>query len=27
VNARRMVGMQLITQDTTYAIEHPLGSD
>jgi flagellar assembly factor FliW len=27
VNARRMIGMQLIGPDTTYAIEHPLGSD
>jgi flagellar assembly factor FliW len=27
VNARRMVGMQLIGPDSTYAIEHPLGAD
>jgi flagellar assembly factor FliW len=27
VNARRMIGMQLISPDTTYSIEHPLGSD
>jgi flagellar assembly factor FliW len=27
VNARRMIGMQLISPDTTYSIDHPLGTD